>query len=61
MDFDLYVKDRGQQFLESLDDWISTREAEASRGGADQRVKVGVAMYMFVRPLDEQLDQESIQ
>ncbi len=61
LDFDHYVKDRGQQFLEALDDWISTREAEATRSGADQRVKVGVAMYMFVRPMDEQLDQESIQ
>jgi len=61
LDFDLYVKDRGQQFLESLDDWLSTRETEAARSGADQRVKVGVAMYMFVRPVDEQSDQESIQ
>ena len=61
LDFDLYVKDRGQQFLESLDDWLSTRETEAARSGAEHRVKVGVAMYMFVRPLDEQSDQESIQ
>ena len=61
LDFDLYVKDRGQQFLESLDDWISAREADAARSGADQRVKVGVAMYMFVRPMDDQQDQESIQ
>jgi Family of unknown function (DUF6502) len=61
LDFDLYVKDRGQQFLESLDDWLSTREIEAARSGADQSVKVGVAMYMFVRPVDEQSDQESIQ
>jgi hypothetical protein len=61
LDFDRYVKDRGQQFLESLDDWLSTRETEAARSGADQSVKVGVAMYMFVRPLDEPSDQESIQ
>ena len=61
MDFDRYVKDRGQQFLESLDDWLSTREIEAARSGADQSVKVGVAMYMFVRPVDEQSDQELIQ
>jgi hypothetical protein len=61
LDFDRYVKDRGQQFLESLDEWLSTRETEAARSGADQSVKVGVAMYMFVRPVDEQSDQESIQ
>jgi hypothetical protein len=53
MDFDGYVKDRGQQFLESLDDWLSTRESEAIKSGADQKVKVGVAMYMFVRPAED--------
>lgn len=56
MDFDAYVKDRGQQFLESLDDWLSTRETEAIRSGAADRVKLGVAMYMFVRPADEQTE-----
>ena len=58
LDFDSYVKDRGQQFLESLDDWLSTRETEAMRGGAESKVKLGVAMYMFVRPSDEANDQE---
>lgn len=58
MDFDAYVKDRGQQFLESLDDWLSTRETEAMKSGADDRVKLGVAMYMFVRPADDQNEQE---
>jgi hypothetical protein len=61
MEFDAYVKDRGQQFLESLDDWLSTREAGAMRSGADNKVKLGVAMYMFVRPADEQTDEESEQ
>jgi Family of unknown function (DUF6502) len=62
LDFDLYVKDRGQQFLEGLDDWLSTREAAAARDGVEHRVKVGVAMYMFVRPVDEQAEEkESIQ
>jgi hypothetical protein len=59
LDFDSYVKDRGQQFLESLDEWLSTRETEAARVGSDQKVNVGVAMYMFVRPIDEQSDLES--
>jgi hypothetical protein len=61
LDFDAYVKDRGQQFLESLDDWLSTRETEAMKNGTEHRVKLGVAMYMFVRPADEQPEQESIQ
>jgi hypothetical protein len=61
LDFDTYVKDRGQQFLESLDDWLSTRETEAMKNAADPRVKVGVAVYMFVRPQDEPQDSESLQ
>jgi hypothetical protein len=61
LDFDAYVKDRGQQFLESLDDWLSTRETEAMKNGAEHRVKLGVAMYMFVRPMDEQAEQEPVQ
>ena len=61
LDFDTYVKDRGQQFLESLDDWLSTRETEAMKNGAEHRVKLGVAMYMFVRPVDEQAEQEAEQ
>jgi hypothetical protein len=61
LDFDAYVKDRGQQFLESLDDWLSTRETEAMKNGAEHRVKLGVAMYMFVRPLDEQAEQDTVQ
>jgi hypothetical protein len=61
LDFDAYVKDRGQQFLESLDDWLSTREAEAMRSNSPNRVKLGVAMYMFVRPTEEQSDQSSVQ
>ena len=61
LDFDGYVKDRGQQFLESLDDWLSTRETEAIRSGSEHKVKLGVAMYMFVRPADEQIEQETVQ
>ena len=58
LEFDTYVKDRGQQFLESLDDWLSTREGEAARAGAMQKVNVGVAMYMFVRPPQEKSEND---
>jgi Family of unknown function (DUF6502) len=61
LDFDAYVKDRGQQFLEAMDDWLSTRETDAARRGVEHRVKVGLAMYMFVRPTDEQSDEPQIQ
>jgi hypothetical protein len=59
LDFDSYVKDRGQQFLESLDDWLTTRETEAEKRNTPNRVRVGVAMYMFVRPTDEKLEQDA--
>ena len=59
LEFDAYVKDRGQQFLESLDDWLSTREGEAERAGSTQKVNVGVAMYMFVRPPQENSEHDA--
>ena len=52
MEFDGIVKDRGQQFLESLDDWLTDRETKANKSGQQARVRLGVAMYMFVRPPD---------
>ena len=57
LEFDAFVKDRGQQFLESLDDWLTSREAEAKKSQAESRVKLGVAMYMFVRPADAVADE----
>lgn len=57
LDFDAYVKDRGQQFLESLDDWLTGRETEAVKSDLQPRVKVGVAVYMFVRPADAPADE----
>lgn len=59
LDFDSYVKDRGQQFLESLDDWLTSREAEAVKSDVEPRVKVGVAVYMFVRPADAPADESA--
>lgn len=59
VDFDTFVKDRGQQFLEMIDDWLSTREAEAIRNDIQPRVKVGLAAYMFVRPFEETSEQSS--
>jgi len=52
LEFDSIVKDRGQQFLESLDDWLTDRENKASKLVEDPKVRLGVAMYMFVRPAD---------
>ena len=49
IEFDAFVKDRGQQFLELLDDWLTTKETFAAKAKLPSRVRVGVAMYMFVR------------
>jgi hypothetical protein len=60
MEFDEYVKDRGQQFLETLDDWLTNHESEALKAKLDQPVKVGVAVYMFVRPPDASVEDDSV-
>jgi len=57
LEFDTFVKDRGQQFLEALDDWLTNHEAEAIKNKAEPKVKLGVAMYMFVRPADAVADE----
>jgi hypothetical protein len=59
MEFDSIVKDRGQQFLESLDDWLTDRETKAAKLEPGAKVRLGVAMYMFVRPSDAPVDAES--
>ena len=53
MEFDEVVKDRGQQFLESLDDWLTAQETFAETDAPEENVKIGVGMYMFVRPINE--------
>jgi len=55
--FDEFVKDRGQQFLELLDDWLTTKETFADKARMETRVRVGVAMYMFVRPQEVKTDE----
>jgi hypothetical protein len=49
-EFGVFVSERGQQFLESLDDWLSNEEREAVRSNADERIRIGLAMYVFTRP-----------
>ena len=57
IEFDAFVKDRGQQFLELLDDWLTDRESKARNIDPATKVKLGVAMYMFVRPADAVADE----
>ena len=46
--FEQMVNEQGQHFLETLDDWLTSRETEA-RKSHDEVVRVGVATYMFQR------------
>jgi hypothetical protein len=59
VEFDAFVKERGQQFLELLDDWLTTKEAFAAKTKIERRVPLGVGMYMFVRSPDEQSDESA--
>ena len=45
------------QFLELLDDWLTDRESKARNIDPATKVKLGVAMYMFVRPADAVADE----
>ena len=58
MDFDQYVKDRGQQFLETIDEWLSGKEADAIKHNIQPRVKVGLGVYMFVRPAEDNTPEQ---
>lgn len=48
-EFRVLIGERGQQFLEYLDDWLSKKELVAISSSARTRKQVGVAVYMFVR------------
>lgn len=45
--FDEYVKDRAPQLLEEFDAWLSSR-AKLERPADEERVQVGLGMYMYV-------------
>jgi hypothetical protein len=46
-EFDALVHQRGQQFLETLDNYLTAKETEAEHFAPDQKIKVGVGVYMF--------------
>ena len=52
IDFRFLIAEKGQQFLEQLDDWLSARELAAAKGRVKDRTQIGVALYMFVRRKD---------
>jgi hypothetical protein len=44
------VREKGTSLLEALDDWLSERENEVVLDEMEPRIRIGLAMYMFVRP-----------
>ncbi|RMD96246.1 MAG: hypothetical protein D6816_19210 [Bacteroidetes bacterium] len=45
--FELLVNEKGQEFLETLDNWLTSREADAESLPANAKIKVGVGVYLF--------------
>lgn len=45
--FSALVNEKGMEFLETLDNWLSGRESDAERLSDQQKAKVGVGVYMF--------------
>jgi hypothetical protein len=46
-DFDALVNEKGQEFLETLDNWLTSKETDAENLPVDQKIKVGVGVYLF--------------
>ena len=47
--FKRLAKDNGQQFLETLEDWLLSHEPAHSSDGKDDKTEVGVGIYFFDR------------
>jgi len=45
--FDELVNRKGMEFLETLDNWLSSRETDAENIPKNQKIKVGVGVYLF--------------
>jgi hypothetical protein len=56
-EFDLFVRNRGQQFLIEVDDWISARPAPS---GDTNKVHAGIGVYLYVRNESEDRALEEI-
>lgn len=46
-EFDALVNEKGQEFLEMLDNWITGKETDAETLPAAEKIRVGVGVYLF--------------
>lgn len=56
--FDEYVKQRGQEFLEELDNWLVSREKVEK--GAPRTIQTGFGMYHYVESPDAKSDLKEL-
>ena len=45
--FDAFVHAKGQQFLETLDNYLTARETDAEKVPSSKKIRVGVGVYLF--------------
>jgi hypothetical protein len=46
-EFDSLVNEKGQEFLEMLDNWITGKETDAEGISPEEKIRVGVGVYLF--------------
>lgn len=46
-EFEAFVEQRGQEFLETVDKWLTEHEARPATGGARKRVRLGLGVFLI--------------
>lgn len=46
-EFEAFVEQRGQEFLEAVDKWLTEHEARPASGGARKRTRLGLGMFLI--------------
>ncbi len=46
-EFEAFVEQRGQEFLEAVDQWLTEHEARPVTGGARKRTRLGLGMFVI--------------
>jgi hypothetical protein len=46
-EFEAFVEQRGQEFLETVDQWLTEHEARPATGGARRRMRLGLGMFLI--------------